>query len=190
MLEVQDPTAVTISSLSERLSRLEAELQKVKSSLPEDRLTMVVFSGDMDKVFASLVIANGAVAMGYDVSMFFTFWGLSALKKGKSLRSKDDVLEKAMALMTPGGLGSLNTSRLNFMGVGPVLFRKMMSDKQVVSLPELFASAREAGVRMIGCTMSMDVLGIKETDLVDGIEFGGVATYLGDAMQSKATLFI
>lgn len=190
MLEVHDPASATVSALEERVSRLEAELKEVRASLPEDRLTMVVFSGDMDKVFASLVIANGAVAMGYEVSMFFTFWGLSALKKGRSVRSKDDVLEKAMALMTPGGLGSLTTSRLNFMGMGPVLFRKMMADKQVVSLPELFASARESGVRMIGCMMSMEVLGIKESDLVDGIEFGGVAMYLGDALQSRTSLFI
>lgn len=189
-METRERAAGLEADALERIRALEKELEEIKGRLPEDKLTMVVFSGDMDRVFASFIIATGAVAMGYEVSMFFTFWGLSALKKGRNVQGRDDIFEKALELMTPGSIRSLGTSRMNFMGLGPMMFKKMMRDKEVVSLEELFEMARESGVRMIACDMSREVMGIKESDLVDGLEHGGVAMYLGDALESRATLFI
>lgn len=189
-VETQERASLTPEALEERLKALETELEQIKKNLPEDRIAIVVFSGDMDKVFASMIIATGAAAMGYEVSMFFTFWGLSVLKKGRNLNNRGDVLEKAFEIMTPGGISSLGTSKMNFMGLGPVLMKKMMKDKEVVSLEELLEMARESGVRMTACQMSMDVLGIKEEDLIDGLEYGGVAMMLGDGLTGRATLFV
>ena len=127
--------------------------------------------------------------MGMEVSMFFTFWGLSALKKGRRLRGKKP-FEQAFALMTPGATTSLGLSQMNFGGVGAKLMRKMMRDKQIASLEDLAATARELGVRTVACQMSMDVMGITTAELCDGLEVGGVATFLGDAARSKVSLFI
>lgn len=123
--------------------------------MAENRVSMVVFSGDLDKVLAAFVIASGAAAMGMEVSMFFTFWGLSALKKGRRLRGKKP-FEQAFALMAPGATTSLGLSQMNFGGVGAKLMRKMMRDKQIASLEDLAAKARELGVRTVACQMGME----------------------------------
>lgn len=173
----------------QQLVRDEVERVLAERAAETNRVTMVVFSGDLDRVIASLVIATGAAAMGMKVSMFFTFWGLSAIKRGRRLKGKR-ALEKGMALMTPSGLAKLGVSKLHFGGIGPKLMRKMMKDKNVASAEELFAAAREAGVRIVGCTMTMDVFGLEKDDLVDGVELGGASAFLGDASQSRVTLFI
>lgn len=154
-----------------------------------NRVTMVVFSGDLDKVIASLVIATGAAAMGMQVSMFFTFWGLGVLRRSRKLKGKT-ALTRAMAMLTPAGIRRLGVSKLQMGGAGPHVLRRMMKDKGVASPEELFALAQESGVRMVACTMSMDVLGFGADELVGGIEPGGVAAYLGDASDSRVTLFI
>ena len=168
---------------------LKEELEAIRERTVGNRVTMVVFSGDLDRVMAALVIATGAASMGMEVSMFFTFWGLSVLKKARGLAGKS-VLEKAFSVMTPAGIADLGVSKMNFAGAGALMFRKMMKDKDVASIEELFTMAREMGVRIVACTMSMDVMGIKEEELIGKLEFGGVATYLGDASDSKVTLFI
>jgi peroxiredoxin family protein len=159
----------------------------------DNRVTLVVFSGDFDRQLASLVIATGAAAMGMEVSIFYTFWGLSALKReahtggnagGKTLK------EKMFAMMTPDRLEKLPVSKMNFGGVGRAMLTSMMRDKEVASIGELFAMAREMGVKMIACTMSMDVMGIAREELIEGIEVGGVATFLGDAARSRVAMFI
>lgn len=154
-----------------------------------NRVTMVVFSGDLDKVIASMVIATGAAAMGMQVSMFFTFWGLNVLRRGRKLKGKS-TLTRAMALLTPAGIRRLGVSKFHMAGAGPHVLRRMMKAKGVASPEELFALARDSGVRMIACSTSMDVLGFDRDELVDGIEAGGVAAYLGDAADSRVTLFI
>lgn len=169
-------------------SALDAE-RKARSARGANRVTMVVFSGDLDKVMASLIIANGAAAMGMKVSMFFTFWGLSVLRRGKRIAGKD-ALSRAFTAMTPAGLKRLGVSRMNFAGMGAKMLRTMMTQKNVSTPEELFTMAREAGVRMVACTTSMDVMGLDAKDLVADLELGGVATYLGDAADSRVTLFI
>ena len=154
-----------------------------------NRVTMVVFSGELDRVMSSLVLATGAAAMGMQVSMFFTFWGLSALRRTRVARSRH-LLSKAFTLLTPAGLERMGVSRMNFGGVGAVMLRKMMKDKGVSTPEELFTAARESDVKLIACSMSMDVMGLSREDLIDGISIGGVATCLADATDSRVTLFI
>jgi len=182
-------TAERVSALEERLAQLEAQMQQVREELPENRVSIIVFSGDLDKVLPAFIIATGAAAMGMQVSLFFTFWGLNALKKRRDLSGKG-FLEKLFALMTPVGTEGLGVSKMNFFGIGAKLLRTLMKRKQVASLEELAQMAREMGVRIIACQMSMDVLGITKDELWDGIEVGGVATFLADATKSKITLFI
>ncbi len=182
-------TAERLNALEERLARLEAQMQQVREELPEDRVSIIVFSGDLDKVLPAFIIATGAAAMGMQVSLFFTFWGLNALKKRRDLSGKG-FLEKLFALMTPVGTEGLGVSKMNFFGIGAKLLRTLMKRKQVASLEELAQMAREMGVKIIACQMSMDVLGITKDELWDGIEVGGVATFLADATKSKVTLFI
>lgn len=184
-----DLQALVAAEVERQMHGLRAEVDALRERTVGNRATLVVFSGDLDRVMAALVIATGAGAMGMDVSMFFTFWGLTALKKGRRLDGKN-LLEKAFAAMTPAGIGGLPVSRLNFAGAGARMLRQMMKQKDVVSVEELFEVARESGVRLVACTMSMDVMGIQPDELVDGLELGGVATYLGDAADSKVTLFV
>jgi peroxiredoxin family protein len=175
--------------LEERITALEAKLAELEARLPEDRVALVVFSGDLDRVLAAFVIATGAAALGQHVRMFFTFWGLSALKKQKTLSGKR-LTEKLMAFMSPSGSQSLPLSKMNFFGVGARMLRAMMREKNVSSLEDLIQMARDLGVRMVVCEMSRDVMGITDEELLGGVEFGGVASFLGDALKSRATLFI
>ncbi len=173
----------------DRIAALERRVSELEGRMPEDRLTMVVFSGDLDRVLAAFVIATGAAAMGQQVSMFFTFWGLTALRRKRKLRGKR-IMEKMMAMMTPGNTRQLPVSRMNYFGAGAAMLRAMMQQKNVSSLEDLMALAREMGVRVVACEMSRDVMGIAPEELVPGPECGGVATFLGDALVSRATLFI
>ena len=182
-----DPSRM--QALEEKLRDLEKRLAHVEGQVAEDRVALVVFSGDLDRVLAAFVIATGAAAMGQQVSMFFTFWGLSVLKKDSQLSGKT-LFQKMMALMSPGSSQSLPVSKMNYFGVGAKMLRSMMKEKNVSSLEEMIALARELGVRMIACEMSRDVMGIKESELVVGLECGGVASFLADSLKSRTSLFI
>lgn len=152
--------------------------------------TLVVFSGDLDKVLASFIIANGAAAMGRPVTMFFTFWGLNALRKSNHVKVKKSVMDQLFGMMMPRGSKKLKLSKMNMAGMGTAMMKKVMKDKNVDSLETLMKHAQESGIRLVACTMSMDVMGIKKEELIDGVEFAGVASYLGDAEQSNVNLFI
>ena len=178
-----------IQELETKVNALEKHLAQVAERVPEDKVTLVVFSGDLDRVLASFVIATGAAAMGQQVSMFFTFWGLSVLKKNTELSGKT-LFQKMMAVMSPGSTRSLPVSKMNYFGVGAKMLRSMMKQRNVSSLEDMVALARELGVRMTACEMSRDMMGIKESELVAGIECGGVATFLADSLQSRTSLFI
>jgi peroxiredoxin family protein len=179
------------TDLLARIGRLEKQLDELKTRIPEDRATIVVFSGDLDKVLASFVIATGAAAAGLETSMFFTFWGLCALKKdGASAPKTPTLKEKMFAMMTPSGSKALGVSRMNFFGVGAMMLRSMMQEKGIASLEELMEIAKDLGVKIIACTMSMDAMGVSKEQLIDNLEYGGVATYMADASRSKVTLFV
>lgn len=187
---IQSPEAISSESeIKERLAALEAKLATIEEKLPEDRVSLVIFSGDLDRVLAAFVIATGAAALGQEVSMFFTFWGLNALKKKKVLAGKK-LMEKLMTLMTPAGMQALPLSKMNFFGVGAKMLRSMMRAKNVSSLEDLMQVAYDLGVRIVVCEMSRDVMGIRDEELVEGVEFGGVASFLGDALKSRVTLFV
>lgn len=153
--------------------------------------TVIVFSGDFDKVMAAFIIANGAAAMGDEVTMFFTFWGLNALRKpdGSTTQPKSG-LQKMFAFMMPKGPEHLGLSRMNMAGMGPRMMKKVMRQQNITSLGDLIDMAKEQEIKMVACTMSMDVMGLKEEELIDGLEYAGVATYLGDADEANVNLFI
>ena len=151
-------------------------------------MTMVVFSGDLDKAIAAFIIANGALTMGKKVTMFFTFWGLSILKK-KNL-AKKSFIEKMFAMMLPKNSQDLPVSKMNFFGIGAKMIRSVMKKKNIMSLEELMKKAKDSGVNITACTMSMDVMGISKEELIDGINYGGVGQYLGETEKSNNNLFI
>ncbi len=152
--------------------------------------TMVVFSGELDKAIASFIIANGASAMGGKVTMFFTFWGLNILRKSVAPEVKKTPLEKMFGMMMPKGTRKLGLSKMNMAGMGPKMIRKVMHDNNVDSLESLMETAVRNGVELVACQMSMDLLGIKLDELVDGVKVGGVGYYLGEAEESAINLFI
>ncbi|MCS7201763.1 MAG: DsrE/DsrF/DrsH-like family protein [Dictyoglomus sp.] len=158
--------------------------------MKENKKTIIVFSNDMDRVMASLVIATGASAMGDEVTMFFTFWGLNVLRDPKKNVSKKNFLEKIFGWMMPKGVDKLPLSKMNFLGIGPKLMKYMMKKKKVQSLSEMLKQAQDLGVKLVACSMSMEVMGIKKEELIDGVEIGGVATYLNEANSSGLNLFI
>jgi peroxiredoxin family protein len=178
-----------LNAFQEQLDQIQSQCQNVAASQPNNRATLVAFSGDMDKLIATFIIATGAASMGMEVSVYVTFWALAALKKKTCFKGKPftDVLT---ALMLPSGPTRLNSSKLNMLGIGPAFFSYVMKKKNIASLSELIDLAREMGVRIIACQLAMEVMGIKPEELIDGLDFGGVATYLADARDSKVTLFI
>lgn len=158
-------------------------------TLPQGK-TLIVFSGDLDKVLASFIIANGAASMGRPVTMFFTFWGLNALRKTANQKVKKTFIDGMFGSMMPRGTSKLTLSKMHMGGMGTQMMRKVMKDKNIDSLEDLMKQAMANGVKLIACTMSMDVMGITKEELIDGVEYAGVAAYLGDAEESNVNLFI
>ena len=152
--------------------------------------SMIVFSNDLDKAIASFIIANGAAAMGRKVTMFFTFWGLNVLRKPDSSGVKKDLISKMFGLMMPKGSRKLSLSKMNMAGMGPKMIRYLMNKKNISSLEELIEQAQKNGVNFVACNMSMDIMGIKKEELIDGVNIGGVASFLGSAEESDMSLFI
>ena len=152
--------------------------------------TFVVFSGDLDKTIAAFIMANGAAAMGRKVTMFFTFWGLNILRKANKIRVKKTFVEKMFGFMMPRGTTHLGLSRMNMGGAGAKMIRGIMKQKGISSLEELVESAKAHGVRIVACQMSMDIMGIRQEELIDGVELGGVSTFLGSGEESDMSLFI
>lgn len=155
-----------------------------------DDKSIIVFSGDLDKALASFIIANGAAAMGRKVTMFFTFWGLNVLRRREKVKVKKPLIDKMFGAMMPRGTSKLTLSKMNMLGMGSLMMKDIMKKKNVASLDELIRQAKNNGVRLVACTMSMDVMGIHEEELIDGVEMAGVASYLGAAEQSDTNLFI
>lgn len=158
--------------------------------MEKEKTTIVLFSGDLDKAIAAFIIANGAAAYDHDVTIFFTFWGLNTMRKDEVVNVKKNWLEKAFGWMMPRGPKKLGLSKMNMLGMGPAMIKHVMKKHNALSLPQLIELAKEQGVKLVACTMTMDLLGLQKEELVDGMEFAGVAAYLGDATQAKVNLFI
>jgi peroxiredoxin family protein len=169
---------------------LERAIAEVRERTPDDRVSLVVFSGDLDRVLAAFVIATGAAAAGLETSMFFTFWGLSTLKNKTATAVQKGLKQRMFTLMTPSSSAGLGTSKMNFFGMGAIMLRAMMKEQNIASLEELMTMARELGVKLTACTMSMDAMGVAKDELLDGLDYGGVAAFMADASRSRFTLFI
>ncbi len=186
LLDVQQESGV----ITARLLKQEQGKSSPASGKSRDNKTIIVFSDDLDKALASFVIANGAASTGKKVSMFFTFWGLNMLKRKDRPKTKKDLVSRMFDMMLPSGSRKLKLSKLNMFGIGSRMMRGIMRRKNIDSLESLMIQARENGVEFIACTMSMDVMGISQEELMDGVEYGGVAAYLERAEQSGINLFI
>lgn len=189
-----DLKALVVAEVSRQLAatrqEIDRRIEEVRERTVDNRATLIVFSGDLDKVLASLVLATGAASAGLETSMFFTFWGLSVLKKKGAAAKKKDLKQRLFSMMTPSGSLELGVSKMNYFGIGARMFRSMMKEKKVSSLEEMFSMAKELGVTMTACGMSMDIMGVDRNELIDGIEYGGVGAYLGQASSSRLALFI
>lgn len=178
-----------ISTITIMKGSVEDSQLKALNSTGNDK-TMVVFSGDLDKAIASFIIANGAAAMGRKVTMFFTFWGLNILRKHDKVKVKKSFLEAMFGMMMPRGSKKLKLSNMNMAGMGGKMIRYIMNKKNVSPLEDLIAQAKAQGIHLVACSMSMDIMGIKKEELIDGVEIGGVAAYLAAAETADTNLFI
>jgi NADPH-dependent 2,4-dienoyl-CoA reductase/sulfur reductase-like enzyme/peroxiredoxin family protein/TusA-related sulfurtransferase/rhodanese-related sulfurtransferase len=189
-------TGSTLHSITPAKGRYEAVVVKgsacrAMAAAPASKdKTLVVFSGDFDKAMASFIIANGAAAMGGQVTMFFTFWGLNLLRKAEFVNVKKTPVEKMFGWMMPRGAERTSLSKMNMAGLGTRMIKGIMKNKNVTPLSGLIESARASGVKLVACSMSMDLMGIKREELIDGVEEGGVAMYLSQAEAAGVNLFI
>ncbi|MCB9498768.1 MAG: CoA-disulfide reductase [Bacillales bacterium] len=178
----------TVTALIKKGTTKETNGIDVKSD--KENTTIVVFSEDLDKALASFIIAQGAASMGKKVSMFFTFWGLNILRKPKKVRVKKTAIEKMFGSMMPRGTEKLPISKMNMGGMGSKMIKSIMKKKNVDSLSVMIENAKNLGVKITACAMSMDIMGIKREELIDGIEVSGVASYLADTTEANHNLFI
>ncbi len=186
----------TLLNLVRQDKKIIATVRKGKNAAAENNVfnkgngqTIVVFSNDLDKALASFIIANGAKASGKDVTMFFTFWGLNILRKS-NIKVKKGFVDTMFGFMMPKGAAKLTLSKMNFGGLGTMMMKRVMKNKNISTLNELILQARQSGIKFIACQMSMDVMGIKEEELIDGVEIGGVAKYIAESGNSNSNLFI
>ncbi|WP_396230046.1 DsrE/DsrF/DrsH-like family protein [Cytobacillus sp.] len=154
------------------------------------KTTIVLFSGDYDKAMAAYIIANGAAAYDHEVTIFHTFWGLNALRKDEQIDVKKGFIEKMFGKMMPRGAEKMGLSRMNFAGFGPKMIKDVMNKHNAMSLPQLIEMAQEQEVKLVACTMTMDLLGLQQEELLENIEYAGVAAYLADAEDGNVNLFI
>jgi peroxiredoxin family protein len=154
------------------------------------KTTIVLFSGDYDKAMAAYIIANGAAAYDHEVTIFHTFWGLNALRKDENIQVKKSFIEKMFGKMMPRGAENMGLSKMNFAGFGPKMIKDVMKKHNAMPLSNLIEMAQEQDVKLVACTMTMDLLGLQQEELLDNIEYAGVAAYLADAEDGNVNLFI
>lgn len=154
------------------------------------KTTIVLFSGDYDKAMAAYIIANGAAAYDHEVTIFHTFWGLNALRKDEDIQVKKSFMEKMFGKMMPRGAENMGLSKMNFAGFGPKMIKDVMKKHNAMPLSNLIEMAQEQDVKLVACTMTMDLLGLQQEELLNNIEYAGVAAYLADAEDGNVNLFI
>ncbi|CAM4411003.1 FAD-dependent oxidoreductase [Paenibacillus phoenicis] len=190
MLQVAKRADGIIEAYLRKENPVQPEAAAAQPASSPEGSTMIVFSGDLDKAIASFIIANGAAASGKKVTLFFTFWGLNILRKTEKVPVAKTFIGRMFGMMMPRGSRKLSLSRMNMLGLGAKMIRGVMKQNNVSSLEELMASAMEQGVEIVACQMSMDLMGIRQEELIDGVKIGGVGYYLGKADQSGINLFI
>jgi peroxiredoxin family protein len=172
-------------------ARIDGAADLLKGAGQQEKLSLIVFSGSLDRLIAAFVLATGAAAMGMQVSMFFTFWGTAALRRD-NVHVKKTLLERMFGWMLPKGVRKLPLSQMNMGGGGPMMIRHIMKKNGVASVEEMIELSKEMGVELNVCTMSMDLLGLKADELIDypGRTFCGVAKFLETAAPGKITMFL
>jgi peroxiredoxin family protein len=184
--------ALNLESIQEQIAEIKTQMESLSKAAPDNKISMVIFSGELDKVLASLVIATGAVAMGMEVVMFFTFWGTTVLRdKMKNVGGKD-IMGKMFGTMLPKGTGAIKLSKMNMGGMGTMMMKSLMKKKNVASIEDMLEMAGELGVQIYVCEMSMDLMGFKRDEFIQypKLDFCGVAKFMEDAQNSKVQLFI
>lgn len=181
--------------MNEEIEKQILELQKKVGKLEKgtkDQLSMVVFSGDLDKILAAMIIATGATAMDMKVKLFFTFWAISALREPEKKVTGKTFMSKMFGIMLPNGRNKIKLSKMNMCGMGTAMIKGLMKKNKVASLDEMFSLAAELGVEINICEMSMNLMGFKKDEMIDypHMNICGVATFLSDASESKVQLFI
>jgi peroxiredoxin family protein len=182
----------TMQNIEEQLAALQSRIEVLDKKAPDDKLSMIVFSGDLDKALASFIIATGAVAMGLEAVMFFTFWGTPLLRtKNKKVGGKD-TMGKIFGTMLPKGTGEVKLSKMNMAGMGTAMMKSLMKKKNVASLEQMLEMAEELGVKIYVCEMTMDLMGFKREEMIEykDLTFCGVAKFLEEANNSRIQLFI
>ena len=187
-----DESILNVEAIQKQIDELKTQMESLSKASPEDKLSMIVFSGDLDKALAAFVIATGAVAMGLDVVMFFTFWGTPILRDKKKHVSGKDIMGKMFGTMLPKGIDDVKLSKMNMGGMGTSMMKSLMKKKNVASLDQMIEMAAELGVQIFICEMSMDLMGFKREEMIDypNLTYCGVAKFLEEAQNSKIQLFI
>jgi peroxiredoxin family protein len=181
-----------MENIEERFEKLKNQLEAVVQKTTENKISLIVFSGDLDKVLASFVIATGSVAMGMEVVMFFTFWGTPVLRDKEKNAGEKDLMSKMFGTMLPKGTSEVKLSKMNMGGMGTAMMKSLMKKKNVASLEQMLEMAAELGVRIFICEMSMDLMGFKREEMIDypDLTYCGVAKFLEEAQNSRIQLFI
>jgi len=189
---VTNGTELDTTTLADLLQRVEAlEEQQSKQIKKKNKLTIIAWGGNLDQIWPTTILATTAAASGMESSVFFTFWGLFAIVKPEVRITGDNWMQKMMSVMNPGSAQKAKLSRYHFAGAGPAMFKKLAQDHQVATPEELIALANDLGVRLIPCQMTMDLLGLKREDLIDGLEEPiGAATALAEMRDAAVSLFI
>lgn len=181
-----------MENLEQQLADLQSRIQILEGKAPSNKVSMIVFSGDMDKVLASFVIATGAAAMGMEVVMFFTFWGTPVLRDRRKKAGGKDAMGKMFGSMLPKGACEVKLSKMNMAGLGTAMMKSLMKKKNVASLEQMLTLAEELGVRIFVCEMSMALMGFKREEIIDyqDLSYCGVAKFMEEANDSRIQLFI
>jgi len=189
---VTPESGLKLNDVRQQIEEVKSKLESLSNAAPQNKLSMIVFSGDLDKVLASFIIATGAVAMGMEVVMFFTFWGTSVLRDENKKVGGKDLMGKMFGAMLPKGACSIKLSQMNMAGMGTKMMKSLMKKKNVASVEQMIEMAGELGVQIYVCEMSMDLMGFKREEMIDypNLTFCGVAKFLEEAVSSKVQLFI
>jgi peroxiredoxin family protein len=191
-MEQDTGSSLNLEAVQKQIDEIKTQMESLSRATPENKVSMIVFSGDLDKVLASFIIATGAVAMGMEVVMFFTFWGTPVLRDKMKKVGGKDMMGKMFGTMLPKGTGAVKLSKMNMGGMGTVMMKNLMKKKNVASVEDMIEMAGELGVQIYVCEMSMDLMGFKREEFIDypKLDFCGVAKFLEDAQNSKVQLFI